>query len=92
MALIASPSAHPIGPHGGEESQVVAIGLRQEHRLPGMQGEAGAGVALLRKQTMERHVALTSHYTLGSFKTTQLLYPAALQPEVDPSGLTRVST
>lgn len=50
MTFIAPPSAHPIGPHGGEESQVVAVGLRQEHRLPGMQGKAGAGVPLLRKQ------------------------------------------
>lgn len=50
MPFIASPSAHPIGPHRGEESQVVAIGLCQEHRLPRMQGKAGTGVPLLRKQ------------------------------------------
>lgn len=50
MPFIAPPSAHPIGPHGGEESQVVAIGLCQEDRFPRMQGEAGAGVPLLRRQ------------------------------------------
>lgn len=47
VALVAPPSAHPVGPHRGEEGQVVAIGLRQEHRLPWVQGEAGAGVPLL---------------------------------------------
>lgn len=48
MAFVAPPSAHPVGPHGREEGQVVAVGLRQEHRLPRVQGEAGAGVPLLR--------------------------------------------
>lgn len=50
MPFIAPPSAHPVGPHRGEESQVVAIGLCQEDRFPRMQGEAGAGVPLLRRQ------------------------------------------
>lgn len=31
-------------------------------------------------------VAVTSSHTLGSFDTTQLPYPAALQPEADPVG------
>lgn len=48
VPFIAPPSAHPVGPHGGEEGQVVAIGLCQEHRLPRVQGKAGAGVPLLR--------------------------------------------
>lgn len=48
VPFVAPPSAHPVGPHSREEGQVIAIGLRQEHRLPRMQGEAGAGVPLLR--------------------------------------------
>lgn len=64
MTFIASPSAHPIRPHGGEESQVVAIGLRQEHRLPWMQGEAGAGVPLLRKQDHGGVKATTGDFCL----------------------------
>lgn len=57
MTFVASPSAHPIGPHGGEECQVVAVGLRQKHGLPRMQGEAGAGIPLLRKQDRGRVMA-----------------------------------
>jgi hypothetical protein len=53
VTFVASPSAHPIGPHRGKESQVVAIGLCKEHRLPWMQGEAGTGVPLLKEQDME---------------------------------------
>ena len=48
VPFVAPPSAHPVGPHGGEQGQVVPVGLCQEHRLPRMQGEAGAGVPLLR--------------------------------------------
>ena len=48
VPFVAPPSAHPVGPHGGEEGQVVAVGLCQEHRLPRVQGEAGTGVPLLR--------------------------------------------
>lgn len=48
VPFVAPPSTHPIGPHGGEEGQVVAIGLCQEHRLSWVQGEAGTGVPLLR--------------------------------------------
>lgn len=47
MSFIAPSSAHPVGPHSGEEGQVVAIGLCQEHGLPGVQGETGTGVSLL---------------------------------------------
>lgn len=50
VPFVAPPSAHPVGPHGGEQGQVIAIGLRQEHRLPRVQGEAGAGVPLLKRQ------------------------------------------
>lgn len=59
VTFIASPSAHPVGPDRGEESQVVAIGLCEEHRLPGMQGKAGAGVPLLKKQDHRRVKATT---------------------------------
>lgn len=48
VPFVAPPSAHPVGPHGREEGQVIAIGLHQEHGLPWVQGEAGAGVPLLR--------------------------------------------
>ena len=48
VSFVAPPSAHPVGPHSGEQGQVVPVGLRQEHMLPRMQGEAGAGVPLLR--------------------------------------------
>ena len=54
VPFIAPPSAHPVGPHSGEQGQVVAIGLRQEHRLPRVQGEAGAGVPLLRDSRAQR--------------------------------------
>lgn len=50
VPFVAPPSAHPVGPHRREEGQVIAIGLRQEHRLPRVQGEAGAGVPLLRER------------------------------------------
>lgn len=54
VPFIAPPSAHPVGPHSGEQGQVVAVGLRQEHRLPRVQGEAGAGVPLLRDSRAQR--------------------------------------
>lgn len=57
VPFVAPPSAHPVGPHGGEEGQVVAIGLGQEHRLPRVQGQAGAGVPLLRNSGPEREKA-----------------------------------
>lgn len=47
VPFVAPPPAHPVGPHSRKESQIVAIGLRQEHRLPGVQGEAGTGVPLV---------------------------------------------
>ena len=56
VPFVAPSSAHPVGPHGGEEGQVVAVGLRQEHRLPRVQGEAGAGVPLLRKSRATERV------------------------------------
>lgn len=56
VPFVAPPSAHPVGPHSREEGQVVAIGLRQEHRLPGVQSEAGAGVSLLRNRGATRRV------------------------------------
>lgn len=50
VSLIAPPPAHPVGPHSREEGQVVAVGLRQEHRLPRVQRKAGTGVSLLEGQ------------------------------------------
>lgn len=47
VPLIAPSPAHAVGPDRGEEGQVIAVGLGQEHRLLWVQGQAGTGVPLL---------------------------------------------
>ena len=53
MPLKALVLVEPIGPLGGEESDVVGIGLGQEYILSGVRLKTGAGVLFLYETIIE---------------------------------------